>query len=252
MLKKLTLILRSTRILRVKPLYLFIFYTLTLLTFFSSNSHANGTITEINTLHSSSAAATTNPQNNNNNSSTVIFESSPEYKARPHSLGIGLGQMFLHGDFRHYGKNQIAFSLFYSYKTSDHFDFIADFHYSSHEYTRFNKQEREFDQTSLALGIKARPVIWERFSPYLLAGVGFYLPVLKEKQPSTNTWHTSDRTITFGVHAGAGVDLELNSLITVGLQTQIHRPFNINEQELVGNEISGHYYKLLFTTAYKF
>ncbi|MCR9203128.1 MAG: hypothetical protein NXH75_01015, partial [Halobacteriovoraceae bacterium] len=49
---------------------------------------------------------------------------------RKHSLGIGVGQTFVAGDFNDTGEDQITWDLLYNYSASYSFDLLTNFHHS--------------------------------------------------------------------------------------------------------------------------
>ena len=93
-----------------------------------------------------------------------------------HSIGLGLGQTFLTGDFGKNGEDSITVDVYYKYKASYSFDLIVNGHYSEHDF-----DDKSSSLVSLNAGIKARLYNFDSFNPYLLGGLGFYLPSLKRK-----------------------------------------------------------------------
>lgn len=160
-----------------------------------------------------------------------------------HSLGIGLGQTFLLGDFGDNGEDKITADLLYAYKASHSFDFYANFHTSTHKL-----RSTESTITGLALGIRGRAYQFDAFAPYAIAGLGFYQPSLKRYVNSVLT-ETEDKII-FGVHLGAGADLQLSRRMSVGVVAHYHNPFDV--QQDAGPDVEGAYFKLLLTAMYHF
>jgi len=161
-----------------------------------------------------------------------------------HSVGVGIGQTFLSGDFKDHGEDKITADLFYNYSASHSFDFLANFHYSKHEY-----RNREVTATGLALGIKAKMFNFDSFAPFAVGGLGFYSPKMKREQPN-GQFIESESKITFGYHVGAGVDLDLNEKVTIGAIGMIHNPFDVKQDDQA--DVEGAYSKLLLTVFYKF
>lgn len=161
-----------------------------------------------------------------------------------HHIGLGIGQTFLKSGFGDNGDDKIAIpDLYYTYTASRSFDFLANFHTSSH------KQEgRKVNMTGLALGIKGRFYQYDNFSPFLLGGFGFYRPKLKRMigQNLVN----SKGEFTFGMHFGAGAELILNDRVTVGTLMHFHNPFSVQQDGQP--EVDGSYYKILLTALYSF
>lgn len=157
-----------------------------------------------------------------------------------HALGVGIGQIFLLGQFESHGDNKIAADFLYSYTASYSFDVLLNAHISDHEY-----RGKKVILRGYSMSIKARSYEFDQFSPFLLGGFGFYMPQIREKDGDT-----SEAKYTFGFNLGGGADLRLNDKIIVGLLTQYHKPFEIKQDET--KNVSGSYFKLLITTMYQF
>jgi len=162
---------------------------------------------------------------------------------KKHSVGIGVGQTFVSGDFQDTGQDQITWDLMYNYSASYSFDLLANFHHSKHE---FNNRFTQL--TSLNLGIKSKFYQIDAFSPYAVGGFGFYSP--KVKRDVGGQLVESESKIVFGYHLGVGGDLRLNEKVSVGLLGQYHNPFDVKQE--IGPEVEGRYYKLLITSFYSF
>lgn len=160
-----------------------------------------------------------------------------------HSVGIGLGQTFIEGDFANHGDDSITWDLIYQFNASHSFDFYSSFHYSKHEF----KQE-ELSIWGLAVGIKGKLYHFDNFTPFALGGVGFYGPSATRFVDGVLT-ETESKTV-FGTHFGAGTDLKLTEHFTTGILLQLHNPFDIRQE--VGPEFEGSYVKLLVTGLYTF
>jgi len=160
-----------------------------------------------------------------------------------HSFGIGLGQTFLTGDFGENGEDSITVDLYYKYKASYSFDLMINAHYSSHDLA-----EKQSELLGLNAGIKAKLYNFDSFNPYVLGGLGFYLPTVTRFIDSN--LKTSESKLSFGTHIGIGGELELNEKFSVGVLAHYHNPFDVKQ----GNdpEVEGSYYKILFTTLYSF
>lgn len=161
-----------------------------------------------------------------------------------HHIGLGLGQTFLKSSFGDNGDDKIAIpDIYYTYTASRSFDFLANFHTSTHK-----KEGRKFSTTGLALGIKGRFYQYDNFSPFLVGGFGFYRPKLKRLVGQNLV--NSEGKFTFGMHFGAGAELVLNDRITVGTILHFHNPFSIQQDNQP--EVDGSYYKVLITALYSF
>lgn len=164
---------------------------------------------------------------------------------KKHSLGIGVGQTFVAGDFADHGENKITWDLLYNYSASHSFDLLTNFHLSKHEF-----RETYSRLLGLTMGIKAKLFQFDAFSPYALGGFGFYSPKVRRRIGDNNTLVESESKVAFGYNLGVGGDLRLNEIMSVGLLAQYHNPFDIKQD--VGSEVEGRYYKLLITTFYTF
>lgn len=157
-----------------------------------------------------------------------------------HALGIGLGQTFLMGNFEKKGDNKITADILYSYTASYTFDLLINAHFSNHEF-----KERAVFLRGYTMSIKARSYEFDSFSPFLLGGLGFYMPQIRN-----NDGETSEAKYTFGFNVGAGLDLRLNNKVVTGVMAQFHNPFEIKQDET--ETVRGSYFKLLLTAMYLF
>ena len=197
--------------------------------------------------HNASAKSTI--QNLTSNKKAESVQGSPSVanqipgSLKKHSIGVGIGQTFVAGDFADHGQDKITWDLLYNYSASHSFDLLTGFHFSKHEYKKSYSQ-----LMGLTLGIKAKLFQFDAFSPYGMGGFGFYSP--KVRREINGQMIESETKIAFGYHLGVGGDLRLNDRMTIGVLAQYHNPFDV-EQE-VGPDVEGRYYKLLITTFYTF
>ncbi len=161
--------------------------------------------------------------------------SAAQREIHKHALGFGLGQTFLVGDFQNKGDDKITTDLLYSYTASYSFDLLINAHISTHEY-----KKRKVWLRGYTMRIKGRSYEYDAFSPFLVGGLGFYMPQIKN-----GAGETSDPKYTFGVNGGAGIDLRLNQKLVTGLLAQYHFPFEIKQDET--ENVRGSYLKLLLT-----
>ena len=161
-------------------------------------------------------------------------------RLRQHGLGLGLGQTFLFGNYGKYGQDKITADLLYSYAASHSFDLLVDAHMSTHK-----DNSEEMKLMGLAGSIKGRMFEYDNFSPYFLAGLGFYAP-----QADRDSTGKTTRKLTFGLNFGGGMDLRLNDHYVIGVMAQMHWPFKVQQDE--GSDLKGYYMKLLFTGMYLF
>ena len=166
--------------------------------------------------------------------------SAAKREVHKHAIGFGLGQTFLLGNFEKKGDNKIAADLLYTYTASYSFDLMLNAHYSEHEY-----KGKAVILRGYTMSIKGRSYEFDAFSPFVLAGLGFYMPQIKN-----SSGETSEAKYTFGMNAGVGVDLRLNQKVVAGILAQYHLPFEIKQDET--ENIRGSYFKLLLTMMYLF
>lgn len=157
-----------------------------------------------------------------------------------HSVGLGLGQTFLLGNFENRGDDQITFDFLYAYTASYSFDLLVGVHSSHHKL-----KDESVNLQGYTMSIKARSYEFDAFSPFVLGGLGFYMPVIEEKDGEK-----SDPKYTFGFNFGAGADLRLNDKVIVGLLAHYHKPFEVKQDDT--ENVRGSYFKLLLTAMYLF
>lgn len=174
---------------------------------------------------------------------TPTYHSGAARRLRQHGLGLGLGQTFLLGNYSKYGEDKITVDALYSYAASYSFDLLVNAHMSEHK----DKNER-MKVMGLTTSIKGRLVEFDNFSPFFLAGLGFYAPKAKREVDGSNKW--TDQKVTFGVNFGGGADLRLNESYMVGIMGQMHCPFKVAQDS--GSDLKGYYFKLLLTGMYLF
>ncbi|MCY4524920.1 MAG: hypothetical protein OXB84_09280 [Halobacteriovoraceae bacterium] len=156
-----------------------------------------------------------------------------------HSVGLGLGQTFLMGDYEHYGLNAITWDLLYSYAASYSYDILTSLHLSSH-----NRLDKNVELLGLSVGIRAKIFQFDSFAPFMMGGLGFYSPSFESNDlPSASK-------VVFGTNVALGGELDLGELMKIGVMGQLHNPFDV--QQNTGPNIEGSYFKLLLTMLYSF
>lgn len=161
-------------------------------------------------------------------------------RLRQHGLGLGIGQTFLFGNYGKHGEDKITADLLYSYAASHSFDLLVNGHLSTHK-----DNSEEMKLLGLTGSIKGRMFEYDNFSPYFLAGLGFYAPEADRDGTGKTT-----RKLTFGLNFGGGMDLRLNDNYVIGVMAQMHWPFKVQQDE--GSDLKGYYMKLLLTGMYLF
>lgn len=164
-------------------------------------------------------------------------------KLKTHSVGLGLGQVFLFGNHDKYGDSGLGIDLFYAYTVSYSFDLLINSHYSSH-----SSGATKTSLLGTTANIKGRFFDYDSFAPYFIGGLGFYHP--KNRRLVGASLQNSSSKIGFGFSLGLGVDLKLNERITVGLMSTYHHPFDQNQD--LGPDVTGSYMRVLMTAFYTF
>lgn len=162
-----------------------------------------------------------------------------EREVNKHSIGLGVGETFPFGRFESFGDSKITGDFFYTYSASYSFDLVLNAHSSSHQF-----KDKAVWLRGYTMSIKGRPYEFDNFSPFYLAGLGFYSPQIEDDKEKSRS------KTTFGFNVGTGVDLRLNRSMTVGILGHLHKPFDIRQEEMA--TVSGSYFKLLITTSYTF
>lgn len=160
-----------------------------------------------------------------------------------HSLGIGVGQTFLRSTLGENGNDKITLDAYYNYSASYSFDFMANVHYSTHHYI-----DRTATARGLALAIKGKLYQIDAFSPFAFGGFGFYYP--GATRPVGNSLVETRSQLVFGMNAGCGVELRLNSNVVIGAIIHYHDPFDVRQE--VGPTLEASYMKMLLTALYTF
>ncbi|MEK6626465.1 MAG: hypothetical protein AABY86_15970 [Bdellovibrionota bacterium] len=160
-----------------------------------------------------------------------------------HSLGLGVGQTFLKGDFEENGDDSITFDLLYNYSASHTFDLMVDLHHSRHKLGA-----RSVILRGLSPFIKAKVFQFDAFSPFVGGGLGFYSP--KVKRELNGSIKESKSKTVLGYNFGAGCELKLNGHMLAGVIGQVHNPFDVKQE--TDPEVEGSYYKLLIFALYTF
>ena len=160
-----------------------------------------------------------------------------------HSVGLGIGQTKIDGDFSNHGDDKITPSLFYNYSASHSFDLLVELHTSKHKYNGESVR-----LTGLPIGVKAKIIHFDAFTPFVLGGLGFYYP--SERRNINGQMVDSHSKATLGIHLGGGADLRLNRHYSIGVLGAYYDPFDIKQDG--APSVSGRYYKRLITGFYHF
>ena len=130
------------------------------------------------------------------------------------SFGANVGQVGL-THMSKYGTNGFGFGGYFSYAPSDLFDLDFNFIYSPHS-NGGNNAKALYGTVALKFGLT-----FDQLLPYLTAGVGFY-------RNSLNLAGLSDSATAFGFNFGGGMDVEVGSMVRLGLLVRYHPVFGKN------------------------
>ncbi len=141
------------------------------------------------------------------------------------NLGIDIGQIFLMGDLTRKYSDSIGTQLHYTYGVSEMFGFDSSVGYSSHT-------DNDFSILSLKTGMRMNLAWYDKVIPYATFGLGFYKPAI-EISPTNIV-----SPVLFGLHGGAGVNLEVTDQLFFGASLTLHDMFGTKKQLASGSELN--------------
>lgn len=146
-----------------------------------------------------------------------------------HGAGLMVGQVWPSGDIGNGLDGNVAPGIFYEYGASDVFSLYAQVVPSSHN-------DGVLKMTATSVGMKANIVYYDKLAPYVMVGAGLYF-VDRE----VGAARERAKKAVFGVHLGAGAELDLSEMYFIGLQFDIHSLFAGSTQLPINGktEISG-------------
>jgi hypothetical protein len=156
-----------------------------------------------------------------------------------HGLGLGIGQTLLFQDFADHGDDELAFDLFYQYRASYTFDFLANFHTNTYK----KDDNQKTDITAFTLNIKGRLFDFDAFAPFLSGGLGMYWARVTRYRGAV--LQQSEKESVLGLNFGLGADLQLNEHFSFGFAAFYHQPFNVKQD--TQESINGSYMRLMAT-----
>ncbi len=199
-------------------------------------SSPTSTSVDINSNSNEANSEEPKTQNSSSGNQGILDMGAPHI----HGLGLGIGQTFPFGKFADYGDSRVHFpDLFYTYSASYSFDFLFNIHYTVHETT--NKKLKLF---GIAPAVKAKLFQYDAFSPFIVGGLGFYVPRWEDQG------NESKNKMVFGTNIGFGGDLKLNQHFIVGILFMHHNPFDVKQES--APKVEGYYAKMLLTGTYTF
>ena len=117
--------------------------------------------------------------------------------------------------------DSIGSRLNYTYGVSDMFSFNSSLGFSRHS-------DGDFSMTSFLAGLRTNLAWYDKVIPYATFGTGFYRPSFRAADYSA---------ILFGVHLGAGVNLELTDTLFFGASMTFHDTFGTDRALTSGGSL---------------
>jgi len=136
------------------------------------------------------------------------------------NLSLQIGQTFLMGDLSNYD-DALGFSGNYTYGVSRLMAFESSLSYSNHS-------EGKYSMLSLSGGGRMNLAHYDRITPYVNAGLGFYKPS-REVGPNASISAT-----LFGLYIGGGADLALTQEMFFGAALSYTNAFGTTKETSVG------------------
>ena len=158
-----------------------------------------------------------------------------------HNLSIGIGQIFLTGNFSKNYDNAIGTQVQYTYGVSDLFSFESNFGYSSHS-------QGDLSMVNLVTGLRTNLIYFDQLVPFFSGGLGFYKPSLSFDN------NTSATALLFGLNLGVGADLLLSDRMYFGTRMTFHDMFGSNKLASNGTpvDIGGSFVSFIVHAGFSF
>ncbi len=153
------------------------------------------------------------------------------------NVSLDIGQNFLvASDYQ----DSIGLQANYTYGVSHLFSFASALGYSSHS-------EGKFSKLHLLVGPRLNLATFDRIIPYVNGGLGFYRASRDINQTNTISG------MMFGVHLGAGADLQLTRETFFGAAMTYHQLFGTNKETSLGPiDIASNYLTFMAHIGYTF
>jgi hypothetical protein len=132
------------------------------------------------------------------------------------NVALDVGQVFLMGDLGNKYSDSIGEQLHYTYGVSELFGFDSSLGYSSHS-------DGDFSMVTALTGMRLNLSYYDKIIPYAIGGLGFYKPTYTINGVDNSS--TTASSVLFGLHIGAGVDLELTRSLFFGASLTLHDMF---------------------------
>lgn len=146
----------------------------------------------------------------------LLFASTTSHAAEStHTVGIGVGEVLLMGDFSKNVDNALGLNLIYHFGASQLFGLTTLAHISSHS---GGNGQNSLAIKGLSPNVRVNLGYYDRIVVYTLGGFGFFL--VDEK-----IGVQSGSVTTFGLNLGGGVDLLLHPHFKFGTALTFHNIF---------------------------
>jgi len=153
------------------------------------------------------------------------------------NVSLDIGQNFLVGsDYQ----DSIGLQASYTYGVSDLLAFNTSLGFSSHS-------EGKYSKLHLLVGPRLNLASYDRIIPYINAGLGFYRANRDLNQMN------SISGMMFGIHTGAGADLQLTRETYFGAALTYHQLFGTNKDTSIGPiDLASNYFTFMAHVGYTF
>ena len=141
------------------------------------------------------------------------------------NIGIDIGQIFLMGDLTREYSDSIGSQIHFTYGVSEMFSFDSSLGFSSHA-------DNDFSIISLLPGLRMNLAWYDKVIPYATFGLGFYKPSIEVSPTNVVS------PVLFGIHGGAGVNLEVTRQLFFGASLTLHDMFGTKKLLSNGNTLN--------------
>lgn len=162
------------------------------------------------------------------------------------NLSIDVGQIFLFGDLGDQYTDAIGFQLHNVHAVSDMFGLDTALGLSSHSSAAATN---DFSMTSLKFGLRTNLAWYDKAIPYVNFGLGFFRPSYDQGNGE------SLDPLLFGLHLGAGINLEVTRSLFFGALLNFHNMFGTKKRNPATNvlqEVGGSYASFLISAGVSF
>jgi hypothetical protein len=175
-----------------------------------------------------------------------------EYRSRftpfspgSNNLSLDVGQIFLFGDLGDQHTDSIGFQIHNVHAVSDVFGLDTALAFSSHGPAA---QDTSFSMANLKFGLRTNLAWYDKAIPYVSAGLGFFRPNYEQADGS------SLNALLFGLHLGAGVNLEVSKSLFFGGSLTFHDMFGTRKRNSSNQlqEVDGSFASFLVSAGVSF